>query len=221
MTLSMQDLPASNSPASVGSAAVAQKPTSMRENILRAAAHLFRHRGYHGTTIRAISENVGILSGSLFHYFESKERILLEIMHEAAISMCTSADVVAAADRSPIARLRGLIILQLECLLEVSTGDLFAVLISEWREVNASDKVPLTAFRKRYFAAWNKVLEDCAQMNVLRTEPHATLFALHGAINWANTWYQPTGRLTVPEYARLLERMALTDTAAADRSGSD
>lgn len=193
----------------------------MRGNILRAAAYLFRHRGYHGTTIRAIAESVGILSGSLFHHFESKEQILLEIMHEAATSMCVRADIVAAADRSPITRLRGLIILQLECLLEVSTGDLFAVLISEWREVNASDKVPLTAFRRRYFAAWNKVLEDCARMNVLRAEPQATLFALHGAINWANSWYRPTGRLTLRGYALLLERMALTDTAAADRTGSD
>ena len=45
-----------------------------------------------GTTTRAISEVVGILSGSLFHYFKSKDQMLFEIMHDAADSMCARAD---------------------------------------------------------------------------------------------------------------------------------
>src|SRR5882757_5262030 len=72
-------------------------PAPTRERILRAAAHLFRTRGYRGTTTRAISEIVGMLSGSLFHYFKSKEQMLFEVMHEGALSVCVRGDAVVAA----------------------------------------------------------------------------------------------------------------------------
>ncbi len=183
----------------------------MRDKILRCAARLFRTKGYRATTTRAISEVVGILSGSLFHHFASKEQMLLEIMHEAASSMCARADEIANAVQTPVERLRGLIALQLDCLLGEARRDFYAVLISEWREVRTSNRLPLTAMRRRYFSAWLRVLEDCARAGILRADPQATAFALHGAINWANTWFKPSGRLSLDEYARILEQLALID----------
>ena len=46
---------------------MAADPSSTRPRILDAAARLFRQRGFHATTTRAISEIVGILSGSLIN----------------------------------------------------------------------------------------------------------------------------------------------------------
>jgi AcrR family transcriptional regulator len=162
--------------------------------------------------MRAISKVVGILSGSLFHHFVSKEQMLLEIMREAALSMCVRADEIAdAKDTEPKKRLRGLIALQLDCLLSEAKDDFYAVLISEWREVRASKRLPLTALRRRYFRAWRTVLEDCDRGGILRVDPNTTLLALHGAINWANTWFKASGRLTLDDYARLLERLVLID----------
>ncbi len=137
--------------------------THTRNRILSAAAKLFSTRGYRGTTIRAISEIVGILSGSLFHYFRSKHEMLSEVMFEAALSMCEKADAVAATCVGPRERLRGLIRLQLECLAGEGTKDFYAVLISEWRELDSPSRPRLTQLRKRYFATWNRVLEDCAR----------------------------------------------------------
>jgi TetR/AcrR family transcriptional regulator, cholesterol catabolism regulator len=193
------------------------EPGAMRDQILRCAARFFRHKGYHATTLRAISKVVGILSGSLFHHFVSKEQMLLEIMHEAASSMCVRADEIAdAKDMAPKKRLRGLIALQLDCLLSEGKGDFYAVLISEWREVKASKRLPLTAMRRRYFRAWHRVLEDCDRAGILRVDPDTTLLALHGAINWANTWFKASGRLSLDDYARLLERLVLVDGALVD-----
>lgn len=50
-----------------------------REKILEKASQLFRTKGYHGTTIRDISEASGILSGSLYAHIKSKEDLLFEI----------------------------------------------------------------------------------------------------------------------------------------------
>ena len=56
---------------------------SAKGKVLRAAALLFRERGYARTTVRDIAAAVGILSGSLFHHFPNKEAILAQLQHEA------------------------------------------------------------------------------------------------------------------------------------------
>jgi TetR/AcrR family transcriptional regulator, cholesterol catabolism regulator len=52
---------------------------SRRDEILAVAADLLSRKGMEGTTVRDIAESVGILSGSLYHHFRSKEQIVEEI----------------------------------------------------------------------------------------------------------------------------------------------
>jgi AcrR family transcriptional regulator len=51
-----------------------------RQLILDRAGELFAQKGVSGTTVREIGDAVGILSGSLYHYFSSKDEIVLEIL---------------------------------------------------------------------------------------------------------------------------------------------
>lgn len=180
-----------------------------RQRILEAAASLLRERGYHATTTRAISKIVGMLSGSLFHYFDSKPQILFEVMHQAATSLCQRADAVAAASSSPLEQLRGLIRLQLHSLIDDETRDFYAVLIGEWRELDPEAKAALMVFRTRYTAVWHQALEACAARGLLRGDAHTLQLVLHGAINWASTWFKPDGRMSLDEYAAVLERLVL------------
>ncbi|MDG4766090.1 TetR family transcriptional regulator [Solwaraspora sp. WMMD406] len=53
---------------------------SRRDHILHRAGALFASKGVAGTTVREIADEVGILSGSLYHHFESKEAMVDEIL---------------------------------------------------------------------------------------------------------------------------------------------
>ncbi|HEX3947502.1 MAG TPA: helix-turn-helix domain-containing protein, partial [Acidimicrobiales bacterium] len=55
-------------------------PGDRREAILNAAAQLFASKGVAATTVREIADAVGILSGSLYHHFRSKQSIVEEIL---------------------------------------------------------------------------------------------------------------------------------------------
>lgn len=57
-----------------------QPATDSRALILDAAAGLFSTFGYAGTGLRQIADEVGIRPASVYHHFESKERILEEIL---------------------------------------------------------------------------------------------------------------------------------------------
>jgi AcrR family transcriptional regulator len=57
------------------------KPESARrDDVVRLAGQLFAEKGYRGTTVREIADAAGILSGSLYHHFDSKESIGDEIL---------------------------------------------------------------------------------------------------------------------------------------------
>ena len=57
-------------------------PDERQDQILRAAAELFVKHGYGGTSIRDIAHQVGLLPGSIYHYFPSKEDLFVAIHRE-------------------------------------------------------------------------------------------------------------------------------------------
>src|ERR1700712_2395576 len=62
------------------SAAAAAPPPTRRDELLPIAAELFAERGFRNTTVRDIADAAGILSGSLYHHFDSKESMVDEIL---------------------------------------------------------------------------------------------------------------------------------------------
>src|SRR5260221_6969932 len=51
-----------------------------RDLILTTAAEMFARKGIRSTTVRGIADAVGVLSGSLYHHFDSKDAIVQEIL---------------------------------------------------------------------------------------------------------------------------------------------
>lgn len=60
--------------ASTGSA------SERRDHLVKLAAEIFARKGFQATTVREIANEAGILSGSLYHHFDSKETIVDEVL---------------------------------------------------------------------------------------------------------------------------------------------
>jgi AcrR family transcriptional regulator len=54
--------------------------SARRDEVIDVAAELFARKGFRATTVRDIAEAAGMLSGSLYHHFDSKERIADELL---------------------------------------------------------------------------------------------------------------------------------------------
>lgn len=65
-----------------------------RSQIKLASGKMFAERGIAGTSVRDIAEGVGILSGSLYHYFDSKEAIARAILDEFLSELIDRYDAV-------------------------------------------------------------------------------------------------------------------------------
>ncbi|GAA4952427.1 TetR/AcrR family transcriptional regulator [Actinoplanes utahensis] len=57
-----------------------KSPSERRTHLVRLAGDLFAEKGFRATTVREIADAAGILSGSLYHHFDSKESIGDEIL---------------------------------------------------------------------------------------------------------------------------------------------
>jgi AcrR family transcriptional regulator len=77
-----------------------------RDEILRSAAALFATGGYRNTSMRQVAAASGILAGSLYHHFPSKEAIALRLVEECHADLDRAAREAAPPGADPVAALR-------------------------------------------------------------------------------------------------------------------
>lgn len=80
-----------------------------RTEILEIAGELFASRGVGATTVREIGEQAGVFSGSLYHYFPSKNAIVSEILTAYMADIQQRFGAIAAGSTTPQDTVRGLI----------------------------------------------------------------------------------------------------------------
>src|SRR5436190_24195181 len=84
------------------------KPSQRRDALVQIAAELFAEQGYRATTVRHIGDAAGVLSGSLYHHFDSKETILDELLSSYLNELVeTYREITAGVE--PVTALRGLV----------------------------------------------------------------------------------------------------------------
>lgn len=77
-----------------------------RDEILTTAAELFATKGYTKTSMRDVAAASGILAGSLYHHFESKEAIAVELVENYHADLVGAVRKFSSVDTDPVAALR-------------------------------------------------------------------------------------------------------------------
>ncbi|MEQ8262883.1 TetR/AcrR family transcriptional regulator [Pseudohaliea sp.] len=171
-----------------------------RDDVLEAAAGLFASKGYAATSIRDIAQQVGILSGSLYYHFASKEALLLEA-HARGVSQVTEAveAALAEAGKAPWDRVAAACRAHLEVLLGPSP---FSQVITPQFPSHFDGEVRATLLRQR--DGYEAIFRDLVAALPLpgAVSPGIFRLSLLGALNWTPTWYQPGGSETPVSIAR-------------------
>ncbi|MGA8942464.1 MAG: TetR/AcrR family transcriptional regulator [Thermoactinomyces sp.] len=171
-----------------------------KEEILRVAGRLFSQKGYHGTTIREISEACGILSGSLYAHIRTKEDLLYEITDRGAESFLRSLYPIMERDVPAAEKLRQAVrahMKVIEANLEIAT-----VFFQEWKALSEKRFAKIQSKRDQYEALWTEILEQGIRQGVFRdTDKKFARLLLLAVGNWAYQWYRPDGELSAEEVA--------------------
>jgi AcrR family transcriptional regulator len=163
-----------------------------REELTRIAARLFAAKGYQGTSLADLAEELGVQKPSLYHHIASKEDLLWEVASEGAVAFHAALDAVPA-DARAVERIR----LAFRAHLGVVAGqlDVATVFVREWRHLEGERRERFLAERRRYEERIRDLFREGVEGSELRTDLDVSTAALLflSAANWAYTWLRPGG----------------------------
>jgi AcrR family transcriptional regulator len=171
-----------------------------REDILDAAAQVFRQKGFHGASMQDIARAVNLQKPSLYHHVSSKQEILLALLDRALELLLERISAISNQELPADEKLQQMIRAYLEILAE--NTDLSAVLLFEHRSLERRQHARHVPNRDKFEALWRDVLSEGVAAKLFKCdEPALTTRAILGILNWTITWYHPGGPLGIDEIA--------------------
>lgn len=171
-----------------------------RLELVRAAARLFRRKGFQATSTRDIAAAVGMRSGSPFYHFKSKGALLAAVMEEGMRAAMASQLLVTPeashARADPVAALRRLIRNHFDVLLGPDS-DFIPVMLYEWRSLTPRQRGAVRKLKDAYEAMWSPVLDELNRQGRLGCDPKIARLLIFGALNWSVQWFDPRESATL------------------------
>ena len=176
-----------------------------RDELLAVAARIFSARGYVGASLREICAAAGILPGSMYHHFRSKEDLFVSVHAEGFRRLNEVVDRALAGKADPWVRLEAAIGAHLAELVE--RADVVAVTSASLFHMEGSHlQRRLNRPREAYESRFRRLIHALPlPADVDRSLLRLTLL---GAINWTRVWYKP-GKRTPAQIAHHLVHKVL------------
>ena len=187
-----------------------QRKDNRRTQILDAAAHCFSRAGYEGTSVRDISSAAGILPGSMYYHFASKEELLGSVHDEGLRRIKSEVTNAIAGKSDPWERLEAACRAHLAALH--AAKEYGSVIATEFPHRHSKKLCArMIAERESYENIFRELI-DAVPLRPGTSRKYLRL-SLIGAMAWSLVWYRPGGD-GVEEIAKQI--VNLFRTAKAD-----
>lgn len=171
-----------------------------REDILEAAAQVFRQKGFHGASMSDIADAVHLQKASLYHHVASKQEILFELLEQALRLLLEKMSHIAARELPADEKLR--LMIREYMLILAENIDLATVLLFEHRALERRQHARHVPNRDKFESLWREVLVEGVENGLFKCEDVAlTVRALLGLMNWTITWFHPNGGKSIQQIA--------------------
>jgi AcrR family transcriptional regulator len=171
---------------------------AVRDQILRAAAELFRERGYRASTLDDIAARLGMSKVTLYSYFRAKEEMLAAISREVIDEFTRELALVLQSSLPPEEKLRRVV--RQHVRFVIANRSFLTVFFSEEANLPARFARQLAGQKDRYDKDVESIVLDGIRRGVFRDlPPRLVVFALLGMLNWLYKWYNPAGRWDAEE----------------------
>ncbi len=171
-----------------------------RDELLQLAATMFAERGMRATTVRDIADSAGILSGSLYHHFSSKEEMVDEVLRGFLDWLFERYQQIVETEPNPLERLKGLFMASFEA---IATRHAAVVIYQdEAKHLSSQERFAYVDERnKEQRKMWVDVLNQGIEEGYFRPDVDVDLvYRFIRDTTWVSVrWYQPGGPLTAEQ----------------------
>lgn len=191
---------------------MSDRPRS-KEDVIRAAGRLFAERGFHGTSMRDLGGELGMLGSSLYAHVQGKNELLIEVIRSGARLFQDLASRVQELDADASTRLRLLI----EGHVEIVTShiDEATTFLNEARFLPEDERAVIVDMRDRYESAYRAVIDDGIASGEFRAglDPAVTAILVLSMVNALDRWYRADGASSPSEIADRILRLTMDGIA--------
>ncbi|MEW9532305.1 TetR/AcrR family transcriptional regulator [Microbispora sp. NPDC049125] len=179
-------------------AAATGSPSERREHLVKLAAELFARKGFQATTVREIALEAGILSGSLYHHFDSKETIVDEVLRTFLEDVTARYRAALASEDDPRAVLSEMVRIGFGTL-EVHRAAI-TVMQNDWNYLRSlpGDRFDyLVRAEDEIERMWMEQIKRGQAVGQFRADvdPKLTYRMMRDTIWVTVRWFRPNGRL--------------------------
>lgn len=181
----------------------ASQPASRRDELLELAATMFADRGLRATTVRDIADSAGILSGSLYHHFVSKEEMVDELLRGFLDWLFDRYQEIVATEPNPLERLKGLFMASFEAIEDRHAQ--VVIYQDEAKRLSSQERFSYVEERnKEQRKMWVDVLNQGIEEGYFRPDIDVdVIYRFIRDTTWVSVrWYQPGGPLTAEQVGR-------------------
>ncbi|MBA2338007.1 MAG: TetR/AcrR family transcriptional regulator [Acidimicrobiia bacterium] len=179
-----------------------------RDDVVRAAGRLFAERGFHGTSMRHLGNELGLLGSSLYSHVSGKDELLVAVVSRGAALFQALADEVLASELDPPQQLRMLV--EGHVAIVADNLDEARTILNEARFLPDTARQPIVAMRDRYEAAVRTVIErGVATGDFTAADPGLAAILVLSVLNAFERWFRPDGTRTREQLATDMYRFVL------------
>lgn len=179
---------------------MAGQANSRRDELLGLAAVMFAERGLRATTVRDIADGAGILSGSLYHHFASKEEMVDELLRGFLDWLFARYREIVANEPNPLERLKGLFMASFEAIEHRHAQ--VVIYQDEAQRLSLQPRFSyLDERNKQQRKMWVDLLHQGIEEGYFRPDLDVDLvYRFIRDTTWVSVrWYQPGGPLTAQQ----------------------
>jgi AcrR family transcriptional regulator len=170
------------------------------EFILRTSARIFAEKGYHQTSMRAISRETQVSLAGLYYYCKSKEELLFLIQDNCFGRVHERLEERLEETVSPVEKLR--IVIENHLSFFATNMAEMKVLSHEADSLAGEMYNHVSGRKQQYTRLVRHILMEVEQQqpnNRQKIDLTVATYALFGMMNWIYNWYDPRGQLSVNE----------------------
>ena len=177
--------------------------------LLDEAASAFARRGYVGASRREIVQPIGMLAGSIYYHFPTKDDLLVAVYREGVNRISEKVDAAIERRHEPWARLEAACVAHLTALLDSTDYSQVVIRVRPGDAPAVAEQ--LAALRNSYESRFESLVAALPlPKSVARRDMRLFLM---GALNWTQTWFSESGPLAPEDIARRFIRLLKTNLA--------
>lgn len=180
-----------------------------KAEVLRAAAKVFRKKGYHASRIQDVADELGMQKGSLYYYIKTKEDLLSGLVEDILEQSVELLANIQDTTHSPSEKVSLCILSHLK--LFHNNIDAFGVFINEdLNLINKNSQKDVFAMMKLYENGWLAIFEEGKAKNEFKQADYKMVVkGILGMLNWSYRWYHVKEGYSIEQVAEIFSDLII------------